>query len=141
MRKHRDRCASTAVGMGESIIGHNSPPPSLIQLSFGSLILVHPNVVPSPLNSSWGLEKELPFHSWLEKVKAISSFKRENNKTGFARVGFSVGEFLTLSMKGLGKSSPWVFRVKKVKVTSYNCVALFCFKCFSTIVDGIRCLC
>ena len=40
--------------------------------------------------------------------------KEKNNRTGFARAGFSVLKFPTLS--GLGKSSPWLFRVKKVKI-------------------------
>ena len=112
--------AKTVVGIGQLIIGYNLPPSSLMELLFGSLILVHPNLVPSTLNSSWGLEKELLFHSWLKKIiKAICSFKRENNKTGFARAGFSVLEFPTLPMKGLGKSSPWLFRVEKVKIISY----------------------
>lgn len=44
---------------------------------------------------------------------AIYSFKRKNNRTGFARAGFSVLEFPTLS--GLGKSCPWLFRVEKGK--------------------------
>lgn len=68
----------------------------------------------STLNSSWGLEKELLFNSWLKKIMAICSFKEKNNRTGFARAGFSVLKFPTLS--GLGKSSPWLFRVKKVKI-------------------------
>lgn len=52
-------------------------------------------------------------------------FYERNNKTGFARVGFSVLEFPTLSLKDLGKGGPWLFRVKRVKITSYTSAELY----------------
>ena len=65
-------------------------------------------------NKTKFLFKDSKFNSWLKKIMTICSFKRKNNRTGFARAGFLFLEFPTLL--GLGKSSPWLFRVKKVKI-------------------------
>ena len=39
----------------------------------------------STLNSSWGLEKELLFNSWLKKIMAICSFKRKKQQNRFCK--------------------------------------------------------
>lgn len=52
------------------------------------------NLVLFTLNSSWGLEKELLFHSWFKKkIKAVSSFKTEKTKQVWQGLDFQFWSF------------------------------------------------